>query len=55
MTEPTETKPRQIVPVLVVRVGTVRLVGDGRDPESGVETGFFDRSWRMLVWDITGR
>jgi uncharacterized protein len=52
MTDPTVTSPREILPVLVVRVGAIWVALDGRDRISG-ELGYFDRSWRLLLWHVT--
>ena len=40
----TQTAPRLMVPVLVVRVGGVWLVDDLRDPDIDSESGVFSRS-----------
>lgn len=52
--ERTDTAPRSIVPVLVIRVGRVWLADDLRDRGGGSETGVFSRSWIRLGWGMTG-
>jgi hypothetical protein len=50
----TQTAPRSVVPVLVIRVGGVMLVDDLRDRGDVSETGLFDRSWHLVGWGMTG-
>ena len=54
MTDPTDTTPRSIVPVLVVRVGRLWLVDDLRDRDDISETAVFSNMWRLLGWGMTG-
>lgn len=53
MSEPIETTPRVVLPVLVIRVGPVWLVDDRRG--GGIsETGVYTQSWRLIGWYMTG-
>ena len=45
--EPSEPKPRPVVPVAVVRAGPLWIADDQAD---GGGKGIFDRSWRILGW-----
>lgn len=45
--EPSEPKPRPVVPVAVVRAGPLWVADDQAD---GGGKGIFDRSWRLLAW-----
>jgi hypothetical protein len=47
MMEPSEPKPRPVVPVAVVRAGPAWIVDDQAD---GGGRGIFDKSWRILGW-----
>ena len=48
--DPTQTAPRSVVPLLVIRVGGVWLVYDLQVPDDVSETAVFSRSWRAIAW-----